>query len=142
MPVISFDIDRLLAERIAQVTKDIKVENNMKLSNVSLVPKRDNLLKFEFEFTTEYKQDVGNMKINGHLLFREETKKIKEIMDTWTKTKKLDKELMTLITNFILIKCNIKALELSQQVNLLPHIRLPLVELSSPTKGEKGDYIG
>jgi hypothetical protein len=63
-------------------------------------------------------------------------------MDTWTKTKKLDKELMTLITNFILIKCNIKALELSQQVNLPPHIRLPLVELSSPTKGEKGDYIG
>ncbi len=139
MPVIAFNLERLLAEKNSPVNKNIKVENNMKITSVSLIPKRDNLLKFDFEFTTEYKPDIGNLKINGHLIFREENKKIKEILDTWRKNKKLNKEVMTLISNFILIKCNIKALGLSEQINLPPHIRLPMIQIETK---EKGDYIG
>ena len=139
MPVISFNIERLLAEKNSQVTKDTKVENNMRINNVSLVPQRGNILKFEFEFTTEYKPDVGNLKINGHLLYTEEDKKIKEIIDVWRKSKKLSKEVMASITNFILIKCNIRALDLSEQINLPPHIKLPMLDI---TPKKKESYIG
>ena len=141
MPVIAFNIDRILAEKISQVTKDTKVENNMKINDVGIIPKRGNILKFDFEFTTEYKKDVGNLKINGNLLYSDNEKKIKETLDSWRKSKKLDKEIMTSITNFILIKCNVKALMLSEQVNLPPHIRLPMLEIESK-KATKGDYIG
>ena len=139
MPVIAFNVDRILAEKNSQIIKNIKVENNMRINNISLVPKRDNILKFDFEFTTEYKPDIGNMKINGNLIFRDEGKKIKEILDIWRKSKKLDKDIMTSITNFILIKCNVRALGLAEQVNLPPHIQLPMIQISSKTKG---DYIG
>jgi|SRR3989344_4813882 len=141
MPVIAFNIDRMLAEKISQVTKDTKVENNMRINDVGIVPRRGNIIKFDFEFTTEYKKDVGNLKINGNLLYSDDEKKIKDILDIWRKTKRVDKDIMTSITNFILIKCNVKALMLSELVNLPPHIRLPMLD-TGPKKVEKGDYIG
>ena len=52
MPVIAFNVDRILAEKNSQVINGIKVENNMRINNISLVPKRSNIIKFDFEFTT------------------------------------------------------------------------------------------
>jgi|TARA_Y100000310_G_scaffold159627_1_gene159313 hypothetical protein len=136
MPVIAFNIESIFAEKNKPVTKETKIENNMTIKDISSLTNKT-LAKFNFEFATEYQPEIGNLRVNGHLVFRDEDKKIKEILDIWNKTKKIHKDLMNDITNFILVKCNIKALELSQQVNLPPHIKLPMVQLET-----KKDYIG
>ena len=58
----------------------------------------------------------------------DEPKKIEDILKTWKKDKSLHKDITQLIINAVLSRCNIKALELSQDVNLPPHIRLPLIK--------------
>ena len=62
-------------------------------------------------------------------------------MDLWKKEKKLSMGLTTLVANTILSKANVKALMLSQEVNLPPQIQLPKV---TPAKSDskRSEYIG
>ena len=70
----------------------------------------------------------GQIFLGGHILVMEESPKVKQILEDWKKDKKLPKELMSQILNTILAKCNIKALGLTQEVNLPPHIKLPMLK--------------
>ena len=54
--------------------------------------------------------------------------KIKEYLSSWEKDKSIPTDIMSQILNTILFKCNVKALNLSQEVNLPPHIQLPRVK--------------
>ena len=72
-------------------------------------------------------------------MFLDNTKNNKEILDKWKKDKELDQKLMMQVLNFILAKCNIKALSLSQEVNLPPQIPLPKL---TAKKQQAEQYIG
>ena len=67
--------------------------------------------------------------MRGEILYMEPPEKIKEIVKSWKKDKKLPQPVMTSILNNILVKCNIEALILSQTVNLPPPIPLPKVSV-------------
>jgi len=71
-------------------------------------------------------------------LYVEEPKKAKEILSGWKKDKKLDKELMATLLNTLLVKCNVQALILSQQINLPPPIPLPKVQMAA----QESKYTG
>jgi hypothetical protein len=49
-------------------------------------------------------------------------------LDGWKKDKKLPKEIMPVILNTVLNKCNIQALILSEQINLPPPIPMPKLQ--------------
>ncbi len=57
-----------------------------------------------------------------------EDKQVKEILKSWSKDKKISKDIMSNILNNVLVKCNIQALILSQYMNLPPPIPLPKVQ--------------
>jgi hypothetical protein len=57
----------------------------------------------------------------------DESGKNKKILEEWKKDKKLNEEISALVFNTILARCNVKALNLAQDVGLPPHFRLPLV---------------
>ncbi|MBI2658791.1 hypothetical protein HYX05_01660 [Candidatus Woesearchaeota archaeon] len=69
----------------------------------------------------------------------EDPKKIKELLASWKKDKKVPKELMAGLLNTILTKCNIQALILSQEINLPAPIPMPKVQIQA--QAEK-NYIG
>ena len=97
------------------------------------------VLRFVFEFASKYEPNVGSVLIEGDLLYMEDSKKAKEIINSWKKDKKIDKELMTGLLNTILTRCNVQALIMSQQVNLPPPIPLPKVQISA---SQDKNYIG
>ena len=96
------------------------------------------MLKFGFEFSSNYEPNIGVVDIKGHILFMEEPAEIKKIMDSWKKKKTLPQQLVVYLLNTVLVRCNVKALVLSNEVNLPPHIRLPTI---SP-KTDASQYIG
>ena len=143
MPVIGFNFDKIVIEKKNPIKQNVKVKNNMSIKNitedeVSLSDKTEKILKFLFEFTSEYQPDIGEIKLNGNVLFIDKPEEIKKITSSWKKDKKIPTNLMQQILNTILIKCNIKALALSQELNLPPHIRLPTVN----PKVDVNNYIG
>lgn len=141
--IVGFGFTKLSAEKGVQAKGKIDINNNVSIKNVeeadlSLGKDKQNTLRFIFEFTSKYEPSAGNILFEGELLYMEEQKKIKEILSSWKKEKRIPKELMAGLLNTILTKCNVQALILSQEVNLPPPIPMPKVQLAAAEK----DYIG
>ena len=143
--IIGFGFTKLSAEKGETAKGKIDINNNVAIKDVQEdnlalgKDKSQNILKFIFEFTSKYEPNVGSILFEGELLYMEEPKKAKEILNDWKKSKKLPKELMGGLLNTILTKCNVQALILSQQVNLPPPIPLPKVQINAPADKT---YIG
>ena len=144
--IVGFGFTKLSAEKLDPAKGKIDINNNVSIKDVqednfSLgKDKQQDVLKFVFEFTSNYEPNVGKILFEGELLYMEEPKKAKELLTDWKKNKKLPKELMGNLLNTILTKCNVQALILSQQVNLPPPIPMPKVQMASAV--ENKDYIG
>lgn len=133
----------LIEKKKDQIKGDVKVKNDLVLQSLTLTDidigkKKQEVIKLNFEFLTEYQPGLGNISIGGTILFLESADNIKLITDMWKKEKKIPQQFAANIINVILTKSNIKALELSQSVNLPPHIRLPMILPKQDFK----NYIG
>jgi hypothetical protein len=132
MPIVGFNFDKIGAKKDNKITGKIEIKNNVSIVSVEQeklsITSSDDIIKFTFEFKASYEPKIGAIQINGHILYMDEPKKIEAIMKEWKKNKSIPKTLAPLIINTALGKSNIKALTLSQEVNLPPHIRLPLIK--------------
>jgi len=142
MVIVGFNFNEIKAERKSAPSGKVSIKNNVAIKDVaeqelSLGKAKQNSLKFTFEFTAKYEPDIGNIGLIGDVIYMEEEKKVKEILKSWKKDKKVPGDVMTNILNNVLTKCNIQALILSQEVNLPPPIQLPRVQ-PKPDK----EYIG
>lgn len=132
MPIVGFNITRVSADK-----KDLKKE---KIEKVNINPdlrvldieeekipisKTEDILKFNFEFKVSYEPKIGEILIDGNVLYLEDPKVIKDIVKRWKKDKTMDPEVMKRIFTAILTRCNVRALMLAEEVNLPPHINLP-----------------
>jgi len=146
MPFIGFNFDKISAERLVldiDLKGNINVKHNLNIINVNeeevTLEKKQEVLRFGFEFLLIYEPEYGLIKIQGHLLFLDSPKKMKDIVQDWKKDKKIPPEIMQGLFNTILAKSNIKALQLSQDINLPPHLPMPRLEKQKPNLNE---YIG
>lgn len=143
MAIVGFNFDKILVEKTNPIKGKVQVKNNMAIKDVEkqeliFGKKKDEVLKFSFEFSSKYDPNIGLISIKGHILFLQEPAEIKKIMSSWKKNKTIPQDIMTHLLNTVLVRCNIKALIFSQEVNLPPHIRLPTI---SP-KSKASEYIG
>ena len=142
--IVGFGFTKLNAQKGEPAKGKIDISNNVSIKDVkedsfTLGSEKDqNVLRFIFEFTSKYEPNVGSILFEGEILYLEGSKKAKEILSSWKKDKKLPKEIMTGLLNTILIKCNVQALILSQEINLPPPIPMPKVQINQPEK----NYIG
>lgn len=132
MPIVGFNFDKIMIEKNNKIAGKLQIKNDLSITTLEQeklnITGSDEVLKFNFKFTVNYEPKIGKIDLEGNVLYMEEPKKSKEILDGWKKDKKLPKELGPQILNTILARCNIKALNLTQEVNLPPHIRLPILK--------------
>ena len=141
--IVGFGFTKLSAEKHESAKGKIDINNNVSIKNVveddlSFGKEKHNVLKFIFEFTSKYEPSIVAILFEGELLYMEDPKKVKEILASWKKDKKIPKEIMAGLLNTILTKCNVQALILSQDINLPPPIPLPKVQIAQQEKS----YIG
>jgi hypothetical protein len=131
MAVIGFNFTKILIERKGPVKGKVNINNNVGITSVEETPLDINsakkALKLEFQFTSTYEPNVGNIEMTGEVIYLLDQEKAEEAVKSWKKNKKLDKEMMTQALNNILAKCNIEALILSKDMNLPPPIPLPKI---------------
>ena len=146
MPIVGFNFTKIDVEKSDNAKGNVNIHNNVTIKNiekadVSFSGDKQNVVRFSFEFTAKYEPSIGNIFFGGAVLYLDEQKKTKEILDSWKKDKKIEKSLMTSILNTVLAKCNIQALILSQEVNLPPPVPLPKVQVNEP-ESNNNSYIG
>jgi hypothetical protein len=137
--IVGFGFTKLSAEKNANSKGKIEINNNVTIKSVEeadvpLGRDKQAALKIVFNFISKYSPDMGSINFEGEIIYMADGKKGKEIVASWKKDKKLPKDLMAPILNTVLTRCNIKALILSQEVNLPPPIPLPKVSLEPKTK--------
>ena len=132
MSIVGFNFEKIMVEKKNKVSSNLKIKSNLSIvdiekENLNLTSAGD-VLKFNFEYGVDYEPEIGKIVLNGNLLYMEDPENIKKILEDWKKDKKLPKPLMAQIFNTILAKSNINALSLTQEVNLPPHIKLPILK--------------
>ena len=142
--IVGFGFTKLSAEKKDPASGKIDINNNVSIKDAkedSLTFGKDkqNVIKFIFEFTSNYEPNVGAILFEGEILYLEDPKKVKEILSSWKKDKQIPKEIMGILLNAVLSKCNVQALILSQDVNLPPPIPMPKVQMTVP---QDKNYIG
>ncbi len=144
MPFIGFNFDKIEAlKNVDEIKGNVNVKNALNILDVKLqevtVDKKQEVLKFIFEFKLDYEPKIGSISLTGNMMYLDDQKKLKEIIQGWKKDKKLPPDIMKGLFNTVLIKANIKALNLAQDINLPPHLPLPKLQQQSKDYSE---YIG
>lgn len=144
MPFIGFNFDKIEASKeVDEIKGNINVKHSLNIIDIKqqelTLDKKQEVLKFIFKFTLNYEPKIGSINLIGSMLYTEDQKKMKDILQDWKKDKKIPQDIMQGLFNTILTKANIKALNLAQDVNLPPHLPLPKLEAKSKNYNE---YIG
>jgi len=134
MVVVGFSFNKIEVEKKPDFKGKVSIKNNIQIKDVEksdlfLGKTKQDSLKFTFEYSTVYEPGLGKISFTGNVLFVEEEKKIKDILKEWKKGKKIEAEVMTVLLNNILSKCNIEALMLSRDAGLPPPMPMPKVEV-------------
>lgn len=141
MPIVGYNISSIVAERRALPAKKININSTPRITSVEdrIVPitKRDTLA-IGFEFLTTYSPNIGQIKINGELLYV--GKDMKDILTFWKNKRSLPKEVDIVVKNFLFRKCLTLGVNLSEQLQLPPPLMFPML---APKKDEeRTSYIG
>ena len=143
--IIGFSLTQLSVERHTSLQGNIGVKNDLNIRDVQEQPlapgvgSNQKAVNFAFVFTVSYTPHVADITILGNVLYAAAPKTISEILSTWKEKKKVSADISVDILNFVLHKCNIRALELAQEFNLPLHIPMPKVNLQQKTANA---YIG
>ena len=81
-------------------------------------------LKIKFTLTVTYSKDFGKIEFEGSIMTLPDEGEFKSIMDSW-KDKKIPENMRLGIFNFIMVKCNVKALYLEDEMGMPLHVPMP-----------------
>ena len=145
MPIVGFNLNKVLVEKKVKIdtTTNIQVKNDVLITNVQeeKLPtgktKADGL-KFDFKFSLKYEPEIGEIELIGFIYYLDDQEIIKDIYKSWKKDKKIPRDVTENLVNTVLSKGTIKALTLAQEVNLPPHLPLPIIN----PKSNPESYIG
>ena len=145
MSIIGFNFEKISVERKKVPQGEIKISNNVRLTDVREekinVGDAHKALKVGFEYKLDY-GDTGNLMLTGNVIYLDDKKKQDSIVEAWTAKKPLDNKFSLSITNTVLAKCNIKAIELCSEVNLPTHIAMPVAKPKGAKTPKESSYIG
>ena len=130
MPIVGFGFDKINGER-KEFIKKVKIENkinvtSLKESKLMIGKEEKAALKAVFEFNVDY-ESAGKLQMIGHVVYFDTDEVIKDLLEKWKKDEKIPVDFGTLVYNFIISKCSIKALQLEEDLGLPLHISFPRI---------------
>ena len=133
MRIIGFNLTRILVEKQEKPGDKIKVDQNINIKDIfeEKIPiSKDKALKINFSLIINYSDNYAKIEFEGSILILPEKEELKEFLDSW-KDKKIPKDQRVHLFNFIMNKCNIKALYLEDEMALPYHIPMPRITQES-----------
>lgn len=143
MRIIGFGFEKISAQK--GKGKDLKIKINSNIDIISVDKDRienlnEEVLRLHFKFITDFDPDLAKILLEGYILLSTDKAKAKEIMKKW-KLKKLPDDVRIPLFNFILTKCNIKALNLEEDINIPTHIPMPKIVPPGQQQENNRSYV-
>ena len=127
MRIIGFNLTKILAERQEEDGQGIRVDQNINIKDIKEEKNpitNNKALKIKYTLTVTYSKDFGKIEFEGSIMTLPDEGEFKSIMDSW-KDKKIPENMRLGIFNFIMVKCNIKALYLEDEMGMPLHVPMP-----------------
>jgi len=140
MPIIGTNIIKMNVER-KSTARNVKVKNNLNIKdiqgmNVNIGDTTQFGLRFIFEYEVIYEPDIATMQFEGEVLYMSTKEVCEVILENFKAKKPISPEVMKQVMNTALAKSSIKSLELSQDMQLPPPVKLPRVNIKADIKDE------
>lgn len=140
MAIIGFSFLKFDCERKKSLSGgNIEIKHNVSITkiektSINVGGNKNDVLKINFSFEVMYGTDIGSIKINGDVIFTDTVDIINETLKSWDAEKKLPTMVNEQIHVFIYNKAIVRALELSDSLNLPAPIPMPKVSFKGPEK--------
>jgi hypothetical protein len=129
----------IVGEKILEVSGNRVPKTNIKGLNINIsledVALSDETVEITYVYTADYKENVGNIKIKGVLLAKEEPKLSKDIVDSWKKAKKVPDEYATVVLSAVNYSGSANGTLLARVLGLTAPLIPPKIQLSKATDG-------
>jgi hypothetical protein len=144
MQVIGFNFKKISSERKKEKIEDkLEVKSNIEIENIDKekvdLLKEEDILRFNFSFKIDYHPDFASLEFKGFALIILDPEQSKRILKSW-KEKKVPDEIRIPLFNLILTKCNLRALQLEEELGLPTHVPLP--RIAAQQQGANTNYTG
>ena len=131
MRAIGFSFTKLSAERNKISDKEIKISTDIKITDVNqqksdAIKSKGKLLEVFFEYIVNYTPDFAKIAVEGVVLLDVDSKLADETLKQWKK-KNTPEEFRLFVINIIMKKSTLKALNLSDELNLPLHVPFPVL---------------
>ncbi len=136
MKIIGFNLLGISVKRKENLTGKLEIKQNINIKEIvkEKIPiSKNEILKLKFGFNVDYSGDFAKLELEGFVLLLPEKEELKKVLKSW-KSKKLPDDLRIPIFNFIMSKCNIKALNLEDELALPLHIPMPRISAKDKEK--------
>jgi len=131
MRVIGFNFSKISIDKKKEPEKGMKINTNIEIKELEKkdidVFKDKDVFDMAYEFKINYSEDIAELVFNGSILILIENEEIvKNIEENW-KDKKLPENLRIPLMNVIFSRCNLKALQLEEDLGLPQHLPSPKI---------------
>lgn len=129
MRIIGFNLSKILIERKEKIESRLEINQNINIKDIiseDIPISKDEVLKITFSFLINYSGDFAKLEFEGDIIIVPEKNELKTFLKSW-KDKIIPEDLRAPLFNFIMAKCNIKALSLEDDLSLPYHIQLPRI---------------
>ncbi|MBN1377428.1 hypothetical protein JW949_03820 [Candidatus Woesearchaeota archaeon] len=130
--IIGFNFTKISAEKKGNPKGNIKVKNNITITDVdeskSNIGKGKKAVNFKFKFSSEFNPDIGSIEIEGNVADLTDEKDSAKLVKEWKKNKNVTKEFAARILSKALRECSVEAITLSKEMNLPSPVPLPKIE--------------
>ncbi len=141
MRIIGFSFKKIEAERKKDLTGKLEIKSNLQVEDIEkeTIDIAGETLKLSYTYSINYEPGFAEIKFKGTVLaIPDKSEDIKKILKDWKK-KKIDDSTKIPVFNFIMSKCNLKALQLEEEFSLPHHIPLPKLV---PQQSQQTNYTG
>jgi hypothetical protein len=139
LTIVGFNFTRIAATKTTPIKGKFSVKNKVEIKDIvkhdlPLGKSKQSGVRFMFRYESQYEPKIGEIVLEGDLLYLLEEKEAKGILDEWIKNKKIPQAIIGPVLNTILTKANLQALVVSRDVNLPPSVPLPKVQMKTNAK--------
>ena len=132
MKLIGFNFNKISIEKKSDKKENLKINTNINIVDISEIKtnffnSKETLLGVQFNYTIDYSPSIAKIFFEGNILLSIDPKEAKEILKEW-KSKKLQDNFRNIVFNIVFRKCNIKALQLEDEMNLPLHLPMPIIK--------------
>lgn len=130
MKIVGFNLTKISIEKGEKIPEKVQVNQNIDISNLSkekIVISDEEILKLNFNFVIQYSENFAKLGFSGNVIIMPDKEEMKQFLKSW-KDKQIPPEYRIFLFNFIMNKCNVKALSLEDEMNLPLHLPLPRID--------------